>query len=269
MLGVVQASSRAWLLAAGAFALVAVVIGVLWVTGDLAGLAREPEVVDISGVEVEAPVATYLSDGMPVWVVLHDDGEYELLTGFDSHHPSGIRQLLWWCPSSSSFENPDTGSKYDEYGVKYAGPAPGGLLSWPLTVDGTTAEVGDAQPTPAIGTPYLGPDAVDRLPCFGEDALTLHRFEGFPVWDSPQALLDASPAGWALVLGDLVDGQDGPILCSLTFCDDATPTRGIEMPPSEFWAMQPPQVQWLVHVDGGALVDLTRVIDPAGWVRTR
>lgn len=269
MLGFVRGSSRAWWLAGGAFALVAVLSVILWVMGALAGPPSEPEVVDVSGASVGVPVATYLSDGMPVWVVLHEDGQYELLTGFDSHHPSGIRQLLWWCPSSSSFENPDTGSKYDEYGVKYDGPAPGGLLSWPLTVDGTTAEVGEAQPTPAIDTPFLGPDSSERLHCFGAEALTLHRFEGFPVWDSPQALLDASPAGWALVLGDLVEGQNGPTLCSLTFCDEAAPTRGIEMPPSEFVAMQPPQVQWLVRVDGGALVDLTRVIDPTGWVRDR
>lgn len=264
-----EGASRAWLVTGGVLGLLALLIGVLWAIGSLPRLAPETEAVDVTGAGVGAPVATYLSDGMPVWVVLHDDGEYELLTGFDAHHPDGIRQLLWWCPSSSSFENPDTGAKYDEYGVKYDGPAPGGLVSWPLTVTGTTAEVGEAQPTPAIGTPYLGPPSNERQHCFGEDALTLHRFEGFPAWDSPQALLEAGPAGWALVAAELVEGTDGPMLCSLAGCNDAAPTRGIEMPPSEFVAMQPPQLQWLVRVDGGALADLTRVIDPAGWTRNR
>ena len=50
--------------------------------------------------------------------------------GLDTHTPFNIGKVLWWCPTALAFDNPEHGSKYDEYGLKLGGPAPTGLPSY-------------------------------------------------------------------------------------------------------------------------------------------
>ena len=95
----------------------------------------------------------YLSDGTPVWVIGHEDGSVDVLSGFDTHRPSNIGKVLWWCPSARAFQNPEHGSKYDEYGLRIGGPAPTGLPAYEIVVSGSQVSVGDLQGAPPPDAP--------------------------------------------------------------------------------------------------------------------
>jgi hypothetical protein len=227
-----------------------------------------PAAMDLAGVQPGAPLTVYLSDGAPAFLVEHDDGTYDLVSAFDAHRPFGYGQMVWWCPRAQAFENPDTGAKYDEYGVKFAGPAPEGLVSWPITPQGQLAMVGPARTPPPIGTPYVGVAPQYRTFCAGDDPVVFHTFDGWKAWDSPSSLLAAHPDGWALVDGEVTPTADGMVLCALTGCADSAAAPATEPMPSEVAAMWPsPTRRWLVRVEGRQLVDVTRTINPEDWLR--
>ena len=228
------------------------------------------DTIDISGLQPLAPRAVYLADGTPAYVIAHADGAISLLSAFDAHRPYGFGQMVWWCPLSEAFEGPSTGARYDEYGTKFSGPAPSGLAGWTLSVEGGVARVGTALVPSGLDTPALGAAPQDRPACGGQDPIVLPGFEGWKIWDSPSALVRAAPSRWALITGDLTASSDGLQLCALTGCADAVPAPELEPPGPEYTSMlHSPTTLWLVRVDAGALVGVTRVIDPGDWILRR
>jgi hypothetical protein len=203
----------------------------------------------------------YLSDGTPVWVVGHEDGSVDVLSGFDTHRPSNIGKILWWCPSARAFENPEHGSKYDEFGLKIGGPAPTGLPAYEIMVSGSQVSVGDLQGAPPPDAPHSGPDELDRDWCtFPEDDVDFHTFDDWPTWESPTEAVAAAPEGWILLEGGLavVDGQVS--LCALTGCDDAVEAANV--PESGLGATIGPLFgeRFIARVRDGVLTNLTRVM---------
>ena len=225
--------------------------------------------IDLTGLQPLAPRAVYLADGTPAFVIAHADGMVSLLSAFDAHRPNGFGQMVWWCPRSEAFDGPQTGTRYDEYGARVGGgPAPSGLASWALTVDGNTARVGEALAPPAFGAPSVGSPPEEEPGCVGQDPIVLPTFEDWKIWDSPTALVRAAPSGWALITGDVLQAADEMQLCALTGCTDAAATPELTPPPPEWAALERALAPlWLVRVTNGVLVDVTRVIDPADWVR--
>ena len=203
----------------------------------------------------------YLSDGTPVWVIGHEDGSVDVLSGFDTHRPYNIGKVLWWCPSARGFENPEHGSRYDEFGLRIGGPAPTGLPAYEIEVSGSRVAVGDLQGAPPPDARHAGPAELEREWCTDPgDAVVFHTFDGWRIWDSPTEAVAAAPEGWILLSGGLaiVDGQVA--LCALSGCGDSVqaanvpePDRGGETGPL-FGA------RFIARVRDGALTDLTRVL---------
>lgn len=204
----------------------------------------------------------YLADGSPVWVVGHDDGSVSVLSGFDTHRPYNLGKVLWWCETAKAFDNPEHGSKWDEYGFKLGGPAPTGLASYDVTIAGGVLEVGAPNEPPAYDDPATGPSASEREWCLGSDAPILyHTFEGWQAWNSPAAAVAAAPDGWILLDGRVAADAGAVFLCSLDDCTDRAFAAGIEAPgddPMEVGALGGDR--FIARVRDDALVNLTRVM---------
>lgn len=211
--------------------------------------------------------ADYLPDGTPVWVIGHDDGGVSVISAFDTHTPLNLGKLNWWCPPADGIENPAHGSRWDEYGVKIGGPAPLGLPSWEVRVVGATVAVGQPLPGPPLGTPFLGDEEPDRTWCVPPAGrVILHRFEDWPVWDSPTDAVAAAPDTWILLDGRLTVVGAQVRLCALTGCEDSVVATGLGIPSPEVVALGDPfpSTRWLARVRDGRLVDVTQLaFDPA------
>src|SRR3990170_6034464 len=180
--------------------------------------------------------ADYLADGTPVWVIGHDDGTVDVLSGFDTHVPFNLGKMLWWCPSAGALDNPNHGSKWDEYGVRLGGPAPTGLPSWEVTVRSSRVFLGAPRAAPAMGTPHHGPPDHEREWCTAPgDPVIFHTFEDWQLWDSPTAAVEEAPEGWILLDGRLTVAPDraSVLLCSRTGCADAVAATNVEVPPPD------------------------------------
>jgi hypothetical protein len=205
----------------------------------------------------------HLADGTPVWVIGHLDGSVEVLSGFDTHTPSGLGKLLWWCRSARALENPHHGSKWDEYGARIGGPAPTGLPSWEVTVEGNRVRLGDLRPPPTGDVEFVGPPETERDWCPEGVGVLAHTFEGWPAWDSPARAVEEAPDRWIMLDARLVVGADGAVrLCALGGCEDAVMLIGVTVPRPDVFALDPwPDRRFLARVEDGELVDLTRIVD--------
>jgi len=160
--------------------------------------------------------------------------------------------------------NPHHGSEYDEYGVKYGGPAPASLAGWDALVNGDRVLVGSARTVPPIPA-HVGQIEPPRWQCLDGDPVTFHTFSGWRVW-SPREVVGASPHQWVVIAGQLQRVGDGVLLCSLSGCNDSARVEGVTWPPPTL----PPGMQqdwsdpvWLARVRDGEIIDLTRIIRPA------
>jgi hypothetical protein len=153
----------------------------------------------------------YLPDGTPVWVSGHDDGTVDVLSGFDTHTPLNLGKLNWWCPKARALENPAHGSTWDEYGAKIFGPAPSGLTSWELSLEGSSVILRALRPARPSDAPFVGPPPEERGRCIPpEDEVVYHTFDGWQVWESPTQAVASAPAGWILLSAGLaVDPAGG------------------------------------------------------------
>lgn len=208
----------------------------------------------------------YLADGTPVFVVGHDDGTVSVVSAFDTHTPYNLGKLNWWCSTAGVFENPNHGSRWDEYGVRTGGPAPFDLATYEATVEGGRVLVGAARAGAQVGDrpPNEEESTLDwcLLPD-DEDDVVFHRFEGWRVWDSPaEAVREAPTDRWILLAGQLAafGGEAGVRLCALDSCDEAAPTTNVER--AERNDRFGPLVgsRFIAHVRHGALVEVTRVV---------
>jgi hypothetical protein len=242
-----------------------VVIGIVAVG---ANLLRGPE--PDTGFSLARPPAgqaraDYLADGTPVWVIGHQDGTVDVLSGFDTHVPFNLGKMLWWCPTARALENPNHGSRWEEYGVRIGGPAPAGLASWEVTVQSSRVFLGEPRPAPPHDARVFGPPEHERDWCVpAEDPVVFHTFDGGEVWDSPTAAVQAAPDDWILFEGDLVaDRAEGRVrLCGLAGCADSAVAANVDMPPPDMDPRVGPLggSRFIAHVRDGTLVDVTRVV---------
>ena len=207
----------------------------------------------------------YLADGTPVWVIGHQDGTVDVLSGFDTHVPFNLGKMLWWCPSARALENPHHGSKWDEYGVRLGGPAPTGLPSWEVAVRSSRVFLGEPRAGPPMGTRHHGPPEQERIWCVAaEDPVIFHTFEGWQLWDSPTAAVESAPHGWILLDGTLAIAPDGArvLLCSPTGCADSVAATNVEVPPPDMDPQFGPLrgSRFIARVRDGALTDVTSVV---------
>ena len=246
-------------------------IGLLLVIGGVSALANllreeEPELTgDLQRPNAGQVRADYLSDGTPVWVIGHQDGSVDVLSAFDTHVPFHLGKMLWWCPSARGLDNPNHGSRWDEYGVKIGGPAPAGLASWEVDVQSSRVFLGAPRPAPPLDAPASGPPEHERDWCVAEeDPVVFHTFDGWEVWDSPTAALEAAPEDWILLEGELAaDRTEGRVLlCGLAGCADSALAANVDMPPPDMDPRVGPLggTRFIAHVRDGTLVDVTRVV---------
>jgi hypothetical protein len=203
----------------------------------------------------------YLPDGTPVWVMGHADGTVDVLSGFDTHIPFNLGKLLWWCPSAQALENPQHGSRWDEYGARMGGPAPAGLPSWDVTVRGGQIHLGSPTAAPPLDTPPFGPEEFERVWCVEpEDPVVFHTFDGWQVWDSPTAAIEAPPEGWILLEGGLATVAGRVHICALTGCEDSAVAANVDVPPPGMQFGPLGEGRFIARVREGVLVDVARVV---------
>ena len=253
---------RIWLVVAALVGIGLVVVAVLAATS----LLREPEPPPMAG-SLQRPLPgevrpDYLDDGTPVWVVGHADESVSVLSGFDTHTPSNIGKVLWWCPTAEGFDNPEHGSKYDEYGLKLGGPAPTGLPSYETSVQSSQVLVGALREPPALDEPHTGPPGNERDWCtLPEDEVVFHTFADWEAWNSPTDAVDAAPDGWVLIHGSLALLDNQVVLCARTGCADAVPAANIEIPPDPSMEFGPFfGERFIARVRDGVLTEVTRVL---------
>ncbi len=206
----------------------------------------------------------HLPDGTPVWVIGHGDGSVDVILGFDTHKPWGLGKMLWWCGRAAALDNPHHGSKWDEYGLKLGGPAPTGLPSFDVQMEGDRLVIGGLRTAPPMRLQAPGPPAGARPWCTGlDDAVTYHQFDGWRVWDSPADAVAAAPAGWILLEGELVEDRDeGRVyVCAALGCGDRALAANVEVSSAdrEFFQFAG---RFIAQVQDGALVGVSHVI----WV---
>jgi len=259
---------RRWILVAAA---AAVVLGIaaglpVVIRGLLSG--AQPRVALFNRPAPGGVSANYLPDGTPIWVITHKDGLTEILSGFDTRVAFGIHELLWWCPTSRSLEDPFDGSRYDEHGVKYGGPAPKSLPGWIAIVQGGDALVGPARPVPPIrlGAGLVTEEPPLPQPCVDTDRVTVHTFNGWQIWESPRELLAAAPTGWVLAEGQLQVVGDSVRFCSIGGCDDSAQVGDVSLPPASLAPLTKewPDRVWMLRVRNRQFTDLTRIIRRPG-----
>ena len=237
---------------------VAVVIGSLMV---MAQLLREPKQVILDRPAVGEIRADYLPDGTPVWVVGHEDGTVDVLSGFDTHTPSNLGKLLWWCRSAEALDNPHHGSKWDEYGARLGGPAPSGLPGWNVRLQSSRVMVGEPRPAPADP---VGRRDTEREWCLdpAPHEVIVHTFDGWRVWESPTEAVEAAPRGWILLEGELTaDRGAGTVrLCAVRDCADSVVATNVILPPVD--AEFGPLIggRFIARVHDGALWGVTHTI---------
>lgn len=251
---------------AGLVIVLAVVIGVV-IAGF--GLLRneQPEPIALQRPPAGQVRADYLPDGTPVWVIGHPDGTVDVLSGFDTHTPFNLGKLSWWCRAARAIENPMHGSKWDEYGFKLGGPAPAGLASWEVNVQGSRILLGTIRSAPPLGAPIHGPPEVERKWCMGLGGdVIVHTFDGWERWDSPSEAVASAPTGWVLIDGSLVALGGEVRLCALDGCDDSALAPNLDAPPPDMPMAEQfgplGEGPFIARVRDGVLIDVTRVVAP-------
>ena len=209
--------------------------------------------------------ADYLADGTPVWVIGHQDGTVDVLSGFDTHVPFNLGKLLWWCPTARGLEDVSHGNRWDESGANIGGPAPAGLASWEVTVQSSRVFLGELRPAPTQDGPVIGPPEHERDWCLpAEEPVVFHTFDGWEVWDSPTAAIEAAPSDWILLEAELIaDREEGLVrLCALAGCDDSAIAANVDFVPPDMDPRFGPlgEGRFIAHVRDGTLVDVTRVM---------
>jgi hypothetical protein len=248
-------------LVVGFIVLIAVGIGAVTL---IAPLIRGERAVPLGRLELPAPGEIrpdYLADGTPVWVARHDDGAVDVLSGFDTHRPSNVGKILWWCAQSEALENPEHGSTYDEYGFRIGGPAPTGLPAYATTVEGSHVVVGEPQAAPPPDAPHTGPEEVDRGRCLGPDHERIwHTFEDWHAWNSPTAAVQAAPEGWILLEAQLALRDGSIAVCALDGCADSVVAANVDPTNAEREFGPLFGDRFIAQVQDGALIGVTRVM---------
>jgi len=200
-----------------------------------------------------------LDDGRPVFVVHRDDGTVEVIDAFSTHVPGGLGKLVAWCPSSRTFTDVYHGSKWNEDGGYYLGPAPTGLVTYETAVqrDGHVVVGPAIAPGSRAAAEHMhlsGPF------CQTDESLVLATLPT-AVSDSPIGVVAQAPSGWVAVRGKLVWASNGAELCAPNAPKDtcADAAEVVALDPNTFES-KPLVVDgtFIARVQDGTLVDLTR-----------
>lgn len=164
--------------------------------------------------------ATYLDDGRPVFIVKSAAGDLAVLDGQSSHVPSGMGQLLAWCPADGHFEDLFGGSTFAADGARIDGPAPSGLLSYGLqAVPDRTDLIAVTTATSRVDHPAApGP----RAGAGCSEPWLIHEPVPDEIFD-PSVALDQEPPGWIWLDGTLaLQGDRSILLCDAQVAGCAT-----------------------------------------------
>jgi hypothetical protein len=204
----------------------------------------------------------YLADGTPVWVVGHDDGTVDVVSGVSTHQPFNILKALMWCDDADAFVEPDAASEWDEFGFWIDGPALSGLPRYAVQLDGMQVVVGPLGIPPSTDEPHSGPPPHRRERCLRPDeaGVTYHTFDGWQAWDSPTAAVAAAPDGWILLEAHLAVADEAVIVCGVSGCQDSVEAAAVELPDPDMEFSPLYGERFIARVSDGELLDLTRLI---------
>jgi hypothetical protein len=219
------------------------------------------EIVDVPARGETAP--DFLADGHPVFVVHHEDGTVGVVDAFSTHRPWGVEELVGWCPSSRTFDEPEHGAKFNEYGQYVAGPGAADLARYEVERMGNRVWVGSViVPTTRSEDPQVG---FQGELCEGA-SLTLHQIPRSALFASPAQAVQTAPEGWIALRGALlVRRGESALLCTTVEDGSCTSPAVVEAIDSEEWLdfLDRSQVtidsEWIARVEGDHLTSLTRV----------
>lgn len=205
-------------------------------------------------------LAMFLDDGRPVFAVKTDDGNLAVLDAQSSHVPSGMGQLLAWCPADGHFEDLFGGSTFALDGARIDGPAPAGLLGYGLQA------LPDRTDLIAVTTATF---RIDRAAAAGPrtgagcgEPWVVHEPPPDDVFD-PSVALDQEPPGWVWLDGTLTLQGDGTtLLCDTQAagCETSATVSGID---PAYFSVGPHELPGLYigRVRDGAIEGLIAVPD--------
>ena len=210
-------------------------------------------------------LAAYLDDGRPVFVVRHQNGDISVLDATSTHVSFGVRELNVWCPQGRAFQALSTGGGWDEWGVLHRGPPPSGLgtFSWKL-------RLGDETHATGIDVTGFAGRVAGRAKSDGRSMFDgcdpsnwlSHTFDGVKRL-TPAAAVASSPSGWVLMRGRI--DFAGQRLCSEDAgCLKPAHVADLQSPGAYPYVDQIERTaDYLARVRDGALVELTRTVQPA------
>jgi Rieske [2Fe-2S] domain len=225
------------------------------------GLSRS-DVVDVSPRGETAPA--FLADDHPVFVVHHEDGTVSVVDAFSTHRPWGVEELVGWCASSRTLDEPEHGAKFNEYGQYLAGPASADLARYEVERMGNQVRmVSVIVPSTRSENPRVG---LQGEMCEGTGApLTLHPIPRSAVFAFPAEAVQTGPEGWIALHGALLIRRgESALLCATVQQGSCTSPAVVEGIDSEAWLdfLDRSQVtidsEWIARVEGGHLTSLTR-----------
>lgn len=202
--------------------------------------------------------AVLLADGRPAFIVAAD-GEITVLDARGWHAANAPGRLVAWCEDGIFLDLVD-GATYAADGAPMGGPAPSGLVVYPVRSvdDGTriTVEADGIAAGPAAGEPVALDCPANRW--------VVHRPEPDEIFD-PSVAADEEPPGWVWLEGELRSDGGEPILCDGLEGECATfaPVGGIDpaLIPGDEQALRG---SFIGRVQDGVIVELNFVPDPGG-----
>jgi Rieske Fe-S protein len=220
--------------------------------------------------------AGLLRDGLPVFVVRHEDGTVTVVEAFSPHVPWGIGKLIGWCASTRTFDDPFHGSLFDEFGGYLFGPASRDLVvrsadflsgdrtrvtvGGPLEAESRMGTAGESRYAP-LCEGLAAPGAAGA-----PDELVVPAVDSLPTYDSPGEAVAASPEGWIVLRGSLLvteQEEDPVLLCAPSEDDDVclfpAEVAGVDRDILQGEPFVTIDGLWLARIQDGVLRDLTRI----------
>ena len=172
--------------------------------------------------------ATFLDDGLPVFVVNDPALGVWVLDARAPTSPSHIGVALGWCPGINSFVNPADGSFYAANGELGWGAGGTGLVAFaarPAADDPPRVIVSSDT---AVQGRALATDRQPDTACRGEGWVT-HQPKSSDIFD-PSVAIDREPLGWIWLEGTARVADDEVRLCDglADSCQSYADTRGID-----------------------------------------
>ena len=201
-----------------------------------------------------------------MWVIGHEDGTVDVLSGFDTHVPFNLGKLLWWCPTARGLEDVSHGNEVGRVRRQDRRAGAGRARVVGGQVQSSRVFLGAPRPAPPRDARVFGPPEFERdvvPPGGGPGCLPhLRRLGGLGLADRRRS--KSAPEDWILLEGELIaDREEGQVrLCGLAGCADSAVAANVDMPPPDMDPRVGPLggPRFIAHVRDGTLVDVTRVM---------